>query len=38
MNFLADQADGILANWVWLDKEEGKGSFATGNLANRPPW
>ncbi|MFM4961546.1 recombinase, partial [Aeromonas caviae] len=30
MNFLADQADGILANWVWLDKEEGKGELRNG--------
>ena len=30
MNFLADQADGILADWVWLDKEEGKGELRNG--------
>lgn len=38
MNFLADQADGILADWVWLDKEEGKGSCATAIPASQPPW
>lgn len=38
MNFLADQADGVLADWVWLDKEEGKGSCATVNLVNLQPW
>ncbi len=31
MNFLADQADGILADWVWLDKEEGKGELRNGD-------
>lgn len=30
MNFLADQADGILADWVWLDKEAGKGELRNG--------
>lgn len=30
MNFLADQADGILADWVWLDKEEGRGELRNG--------
>ncbi|MGL5598322.1 MAG: tyrosine-type recombinase/integrase [Aeromonas sp.] len=30
MNFLADQADGILADWVWLNKEEGKGILQNG--------
>nr|WP_167386734.1 tyrosine-type recombinase/integrase [Aeromonas cavernicola] len=30
MNFLADQADGVLADWVWLDKAEGKGELRHG--------
>lgn len=30
MNFLADQADGVLADWVWLDKEEGNGELRNG--------
>jgi site-specific recombinase XerD len=30
MNFLADQADGVLAHWVWLDKERGRGELRNG--------
>lgn len=30
MNFLADQADGVLAHWVWLDKERTKGELRDG--------
>lgn len=30
MNFLADQADGILAHWVWLDQKRGRGELRNG--------
>lgn len=30
MNFLADQADGVLAHWVWLDKARSQGELRSG--------
>ncbi|MEW7865280.1 site-specific integrase [Aeromonas diversa] len=30
MNFLADQADGVLAHWLWLDKERSRGELRSG--------
>lgn len=30
MNFLADQADGVLAQWVWLDRGKTRGELQSG--------